>query len=298
MSRSRSDLRTLATALGISLVAGAAPAAHAQQDTRVHALHTAAADGDTAKVRALLAAGVDPNAPLDVSRRTALIAAAEWGQTESIRLLLAAGARAELTDRDGRTARTWAERMGHAPGARLLRAAEGLPPLEEPRVIKDAPAAPAGAAVPPAPPARPAAPVAAPAAPPVARPSPTAPGTPAPGATPRDGLWRGTIAGITTGGGQTVSFRVTGGRVVETDFFLDHHCAPGYASRERMRWGFRQPIPVVAGAFARLEKVPNTDLEVAGRFPSTTTAEGTFMEEDTSGCTTRRARWTARWVQR
>lgn len=90
-----------------------------------------------------------------------------------------------------------------------------------------------------------------------------------------------------------MAFRVVGGRIVDTDFHLDHHCAPGHAYRERARWGFRAPIPVVDGAFARLEKAPNTDLEVAGRFPTATTAEGTFLEEDTSGCTTRRARWTA-----
>ena len=50
---------TLALLLS-ALLAAPAPAA-AQTDTRVDALYTAAAQNDTATVRRLLAAGVDPN---------------------------------------------------------------------------------------------------------------------------------------------------------------------------------------------------------------------------------------------
>jgi hypothetical protein len=264
---------------------------HAQSGASAQ-MSFAAAEGDLRAVTRVLDAGFAVNTRWAPNDHFALLKAAEWGHVEVVRFLLSRGADPKLKDNAGRTARWWAVNNDHREVARILTEAEGVPADVGRRVA--APAGPVRPAEPvrPVEPARPAEPV---------RPVPrvdAGPELPPAGATPRDGLWRGTIAGITTGGGQTVSFRVARGRVVETDFHVDHHCKPSYAYRERLRWGFQQPITITNGAFARLEKVPNVDLEVTGRFATALSADGTFKEEDTSGCTTRRARWSARWVGR
>jgi ankyrin repeat protein len=58
--------------------------------------------GDAAKVRDLLALGVDPNVA-EPSGGSLLSYAAHWGRTEIIGLLLGAGARLDAADRRGWT---------------------------------------------------------------------------------------------------------------------------------------------------------------------------------------------------
>lgn len=286
----------LACAVACAVASLAAVDAHAQSNASAR-MSFAAADGDLRVVTRMLDSGFAVNTQWAPNDHFALLKAAEWGHVAVVRLLLTRGADPKLRDGAGRTARWWAINNDHREVVRILAEAEGIAPDAGRRdTAPTAPTAPAR----PAEPARPAAerPRAPAPVPPTPPPADAGPALPPAGATPRDGRWRGTIAGITTGGGQTVAFRVAGGRIVETDFLVDHHCAPSYVNRDRLRWGFRQPIAITNGAFARLEKVPNVDLEVTGRFATALSAEGTFKEEDTSGCTTRRARWSARWVGR
>jgi ankyrin repeat protein len=90
------------------LAAGADPDADAENPLRVRPLHSAVAAHDRESVTALLEAGADPN----VTQRggfTPLHGAAHAGDAEMVRLLLAHGADPALTTDDGRDARALAE---------------------------------------------------------------------------------------------------------------------------------------------------------------------------------------------
>ena len=102
--------------LGILLIAAlvlVAPAGKASE-----ALLSAARTGDTAQVRALLEAGVDPN----VERRTysPLMFAAGNGHVEMTRLLLARRASVDHRDHNSDRALLWAAERGHAEIVRML----------------------------------------------------------------------------------------------------------------------------------------------------------------------------------
>jgi hypothetical protein len=90
------------------LAAGAEPDADADNPLRVRPLHSAVASHDRESVRALLEAGADPN----VAQRggfTPLHGAAHAGDGEMVALLLAHGADPALTTDDGKDARSLAE---------------------------------------------------------------------------------------------------------------------------------------------------------------------------------------------
>lgn len=252
------------------------------QDSRADAISYSAANGDIPTVTRILDSGFDVNTQWGMFDQFALQKAAEWGQTEMVRLLLSRGADPKLKDSSGRTARDWAKNNQHAEVVRVLREAEGLPAEEprrkqEPQTAQDKPQQ--GAARPnPAPTTAPAA------------------NQPAAGVQPQDGRWRGTIHGITRAGTQYVEFRVKGGRIVDSTFNLDYHCAPQYVYRERTTVGFNRPIAVTQGRFTATRKEPAVELNASGRFATATTAEGTFKMEDSNLCTTRLARWTAKRV--
>ena len=78
----------------------------------------AAYGGSLEIVSALIAAGADPNA-VSAAGQTPLIRAAGQGHLAIVHALLAAGAKVEA-EVNGRTARDWAERNGHADVAGLL----------------------------------------------------------------------------------------------------------------------------------------------------------------------------------
>jgi ankyrin repeat protein len=99
---------------------------------------TRAVGGDPALVRALLAAGADPEAP--GARVRPLLQASQWGQADAVELLLERGAAADARDPDGRTALMLAvvtRSYGDAADARriavthLLRAGAGLDARDE-----------------------------------------------------------------------------------------------------------------------------------------------------------------------
>ncbi|WP_037412259.1 ankyrin repeat domain-containing protein [Candidatus Solirubrobacter pratensis] len=90
------------------LAAGADPNADAENPLRVRPLHSAVAAHDRESATALLEAGADPN----VTQRggfTPLHGAAHAGDAEMVALLLAHGADPSLTTDDGRDARALAE---------------------------------------------------------------------------------------------------------------------------------------------------------------------------------------------
>ena len=91
---------TARTVLGTLLAISAAATAARGQDVR---LVTAAANQDRSAVHALLAAGVDVNAPR-ADGATALLWAAHWNDMELVERLLAAGADVNLADDHGVTA--------------------------------------------------------------------------------------------------------------------------------------------------------------------------------------------------
>ncbi|MEW6323470.1 MAG: fumarylacetoacetate hydrolase family protein [Acidobacteriota bacterium] len=84
------------------------------------ALMRAAARGDAAAVRALLAQGADPNVAGDPQRVTALMCAAYFGHAEVVQLLVARGARLDVKDATGAAAVDWAAVAGHAALEPLL----------------------------------------------------------------------------------------------------------------------------------------------------------------------------------
>jgi|GEM_PF-4546161 len=86
---------SLAAELGYDAIVKRLQAAGANQEgLEAISLRAAAEQGDIARVRVLLAAGVDPNQP-DFRDQTALIQAASQGQTQVVEVLLAAGAAAK-----------------------------------------------------------------------------------------------------------------------------------------------------------------------------------------------------------
>src|SRR5438552_810396 len=78
----------------------------------------AARTGDLATLKALLAAGADPNDFED--EYAPLMFAAERGDAEAVRLLLARGAKAGHHDHNGEFALEWAAKEGRVETARLL----------------------------------------------------------------------------------------------------------------------------------------------------------------------------------
>jgi ankyrin repeat protein len=97
-----------AAAVRALLAAGADPDADADNPLRVRPLHSAVASRDLASVEALLVAGADPNV-VQQGGFTPLHGAAHAGEAEMVRLLLAHGADRALTTDDGKDARALAQ---------------------------------------------------------------------------------------------------------------------------------------------------------------------------------------------
>lgn len=86
-------------------------------------LYRASVQGRADNVRALVAAGADPNAESGTGEEgLPLCAAACWGHVDTVRELLAAGADPNLREDNGsgRTAAEWAEAGGHHRTLELL----------------------------------------------------------------------------------------------------------------------------------------------------------------------------------
>jgi ankyrin repeat protein len=116
---SRPALAELLIALGADV------AAVARNDARVQPLHSAAAAGDLAVARALLASGADPGAR-QAREFTPLMSAAQQGNDELAALLLEHGADPAACAGDGRAAADFAdERNHHALAARLRGSSPG-----------------------------------------------------------------------------------------------------------------------------------------------------------------------------
>jgi uncharacterized protein len=90
------------------LAAGAEPNADADNTFGVRPIHSAAAVGARESVQALLEAGADPNVHQRDGGYTPLHSAAHLGDAELVRLLLAHGADPSLTSDDGKDARALA----------------------------------------------------------------------------------------------------------------------------------------------------------------------------------------------
>ena len=94
----------------------------------------AVSSGDQAKVQALLAKGIDVNAPVyhgggpQYPQPTPLLIAAGEGETEMIQLLIGKGAHVDIGNRDGRTPLMEAAFYGHHEAIKVLLAA-GADPL-------------------------------------------------------------------------------------------------------------------------------------------------------------------------
>ena len=86
-----------------------------------NAIIYAAGSGNTAIVRMLIAAGIDPNA-LYANDLTALMWAAGFGKTATAAALLDAGARADLKDNRGKTELDMARDGNYLDTVRLLEA--------------------------------------------------------------------------------------------------------------------------------------------------------------------------------
>src|SRR4029450_8386066 len=92
----------------------------------------AAADGNAAALKAMLAAGADVNAA-NPAGQTALMMAALMGRADIVPLLLEAGADIRLRDNHGFTALEWSRRRGFSDVTQLLAAAvPPSTPLPEP----------------------------------------------------------------------------------------------------------------------------------------------------------------------
>lgn len=113
---SAGGIRRIVAAARVALLLMAIGVTAAAADTR---LADAAATGDVAAVRALLAQKADVNAP-DVQGTPALHAAVRIDNVEIVRLLLAAGADATLPNRYGVTPLVLATNNGRAPLMQLL----------------------------------------------------------------------------------------------------------------------------------------------------------------------------------
>jgi hypothetical protein len=100
---------------------GAKVGAVSTNPSRLQAVHAAAARGDVALVRSLLARGADPNARQS-GGFVPLHAAAQDGNVPLAELLLAQGADPALATDDGRTSADIAAQAGHAEVEALLRA--------------------------------------------------------------------------------------------------------------------------------------------------------------------------------
>lgn len=110
-----------AAATAVLLEAGADPDAEAENETRVHPLHSAAAARDAESARLLLEAGADPDAQADnASRVRPLHSAAAARDIDSARLLLEAGADPNARQQGGFTPLHAAAHVDHQEMARLL----------------------------------------------------------------------------------------------------------------------------------------------------------------------------------
>ncbi len=96
-----------------------APSFDARDAQGLTPLVSAASEGDTARVKSLLAAGAGVNATA-ADGRTALIAAAESGKIDAVAALIAAGASLDWSSRGTGTALNVAENTGQAQIAALL----------------------------------------------------------------------------------------------------------------------------------------------------------------------------------
>jgi ankyrin repeat protein len=101
------------------LAQGAAPDTASRNEMNVRPLHAAAARGDVAIVKMLLAAGADPNVRQQ-GGYLPLHEAAHAGKTEIAHALVEAGARADLAEDKGRTSVDLAREGGHAELAEWL----------------------------------------------------------------------------------------------------------------------------------------------------------------------------------
>ena len=91
------------------------------------ALHLAARRGRLAEIKALLAAGADPNARNGAAKETPLHFAAKRGRASALKALLAAGADPKAPNRYGETPLHWAAGEGHGPLVAALLAAGADP---------------------------------------------------------------------------------------------------------------------------------------------------------------------------
>lgn len=124
-----------------------------------------------------------------------------------------------------------------------------------------------------------------------------APGVP--GARPKPGRW----AGVVTNGykGDSVYFTVAAGgaELRDVTFAGYWRCADGSmaGSLEQSRVGPPGVVPVRAGSFSSTQTRPAWWWQVAGRFVSASTAEGTYRQAAKGAtCDTRVLRWTARRI--
>ena len=106
------------------LASGAPAAARGRGET---ALHLAARRGRLAELKALLAAGADPNARNGAAKETPLHFAAKRGRASALKALLAAGADPNARDRRGEAPLHWAAGEGHGPLVAALLAAGADP---------------------------------------------------------------------------------------------------------------------------------------------------------------------------
>jgi hypothetical protein len=119
------------------------------------------------------------------------------------------------------------------------------------------------------------------------------------GARPAPGRW---VAVVTNGfKGDSIHFVVgaDGGSLRDLVFAGYWRCADGSmsGSLEETRVGPPDPIAVQNGAIASTQTRPSWWWQVAGRFTSATSAEGTYRQAAKSAtCDTRVLRWTARRV--
>jgi ankyrin repeat protein len=84
-------------------------------------IYLAAVNGNPAIIEKLIAAGVDPNAPLLTAKETPLMVAARTGKVEAVKVLLDRGAQANAKEAlRGTTALMWAAEQGHSDVVKLL----------------------------------------------------------------------------------------------------------------------------------------------------------------------------------
>lgn len=116
----------IAFCLGLGCASAQAPAPHAAKGDNTSALLAAAAAGDSATVKSLVAAGIPVNA-LDAQGRTALMIAVQRRQTEAAKALVSAGADINRESKASGSALNIAENNGDTALAAWLLAAGAHP---------------------------------------------------------------------------------------------------------------------------------------------------------------------------